>query len=124
MTKGATSIFVFSICLFILGAVLLVIPNVLLSPFGFPETREVWIRVVGMLVFILAFYYNGAARNELTSFFRLTVYGRCAALVFFIAFVVLGFAPPTLILFGVIDAAGAVWTALCLRGGAFEMDAE
>ena len=65
-----------------------------------------------------------AARNELTSFFRLTVYGRCAALVFFIAFVVLGFAPPTLILFGVIDAAGAVWTALCLRGGAFEMDAE
>jgi hypothetical protein len=35
--------------------------------------------------------------------------------VFFIAFVALGFAPPALILFGVIDAAAALWTALALR---------
>jgi hypothetical protein len=39
-------------------------------------------------------------------------------LLFFIAFVVAGLAPPTLILFGVIDLAGAIWTALALRGEA------
>jgi hypothetical protein len=115
MSKSAVSMFVFSIYLFVLGVVLLVVPNVLLSLFGFTETSEVWIRVVGMLVFFLGFYYNRAARYELKSFFRWTVYGRCGVLVFFIVFVVLGFAPAVLILFGVIDAAGALWTALCLR---------
>jgi hypothetical protein len=35
--------------------------------------------------------------------------------VFFAAFIVLGWAPPILILFGVIDAAAALWTAACLR---------
>jgi len=39
-------------------------------------------------------------------------------LLFFIAFVVAGLAPPVLILFGVIDLAGAAWTALALRGEA------
>ncbi len=115
MSKSATSVFVFSIYLYVLGAALVVIPNVLLSLVRLPETDEVWIRVVGMLVLILAFYYGQAARRGLTGFFRWTVYARCAVPVFFIAFVVLGFATPVLILFGVVDAAGALWTALALR---------
>jgi hypothetical protein len=115
MSKSAMSVFVFSIYLFVLGTVLIVIPNVLLSLFGLPETSEVWIRVVGMLVLILAFYYSQAARGGLTGFFRWTVYARSAVPVFFIAFVVLGLAPAMLILFGVVDAAGALWTAFALR---------
>lgn len=120
MSKSATSMFVFSIYLFVLGTVLVVVPNTLLSLFGFAETGEVWIRVVGMLVFFLGFYYNMAARHDLRSFFLWTVYGRCGALVFFIAFVVLGLAPAMLILFGAIDTSAALWTAFALRadGGA------
>jgi uncharacterized protein YacL len=116
MSKSARSVLVFSVYLFVLGVGLVVIPNVLLSPFGFVETEEVWVRVVGMLVLILSFYYSRAARRGLTEFFRWTVYARSAVLVFFIAFVVLGLAPATLILFGVVDAAGALWTALVLPG--------
>jgi hypothetical protein len=116
MSKGARSVFVFSIYLLVLGALLVVIPNVLLSPFGFLETEEVWIRVVGMLVLILAYYYSRAARRGLTEFFRWTVHARGAVLVFFAAFVALGLAPAALILFGVVDAAGALWTAVALRG--------
>ena len=115
MSKSAKSVFIFGIYLFVLGTVLLVIPNVLLSLFGFQETSEVWIRVVGMLIFILAFYYTTAARKELTNFFRITVYGRGSVIVFFIIFVVLKLAEPMLILFGVVDLLGAVWTALTLR---------
>ena len=115
MSKSATSVFVFALYLFVIGLTLLVVPNLLLGLFGIPETGEVWIRVVGTVVTILGYYYLQAARNELTAFFRATVYGRTAVLVFFIAFVVLKLAPPALILFGAIDAAGAMWTALCLR---------
>lgn len=115
MSKAAMSVFVFSIYLFFLGLILVAFPNVLLSLFGIPETNEVWIRVVGMLVLILGYYYSTAAHNELTSFLRATVIGRFSVLVFFIAFVLLDFAPPVLVLFGVIDAIAATWTGVALR---------
>ena len=115
MSKSAISVLVFAIYLFLLGLTLMVVPNRLLSVFGIPVTSEVWIRVVGMLVTILGTYYYQAARHGLRPFLEATVYGRCSVLVFFIVFVLLKFAPPVLILFGVIDAAGAIWTADCLR---------
>ncbi len=116
MSKSATSVFVFAIYLYALGLVLVVVPNLLLGLFGIPKTDEVWIRVVGMLVLILGYYYSQAARMGLSDFFRLTVVGRTAVPLFFIAFVLAGFAPPVLILFGVIDFAAAMWTALALKG--------
>lgn len=115
MSKAAKSVFLFAIYPFVLGAVLLLAPNFLLSAFDLPETREVWIRVVGMLATVLGYYYQHAARNELTSFLRASSYARCSVPIFFLAFIAFGLAPPILLLFGGIDAAGGVWTALCLR---------
>jgi len=115
MSKGAKSLFVFGIYMVVLGITLLVVPNVLLTLFGLPATTEVWIRVVGMLVCLLAVYYIQAARNELTAFFRWTVYTRGSVIVFFIVFVVLGLVKPALILFGGVDLLGAIWTGLALR---------
>jgi hypothetical protein len=118
MSKSAVSVFAFSIYMFLLGLTLIVIPNVLLRLFSVPETSEVWIRVVGMLVLILGFYYSHAARNDLRAFFGWTVVARTSVLLFFIAFVVAGFAPPVLIVFGVIDFAAAMWTLLALKSEA------
>ena len=115
MSKGARSVFVFSLYMFVLGIILIVIPNFLLALFSLPKTNEVWIRVVGMLVLILGFYYFQASRSEIRIFFQWTVYVRIAVLIFFIAFVLLDFAPPILILFGFVDAAAALWTQLSLR---------
>jgi hypothetical protein len=115
MSKSARSIFVFSLYMFVLGIILIVIPNVLLNLFTLPETNEVWVRVVGMLVFILGFYYFQASKNEIKKFFQWTVYVRAAVPIFFIVFVVLDFAPPILIMFGFIDAIAALWTHLSLR---------
>lgn len=115
MTRSARSVFVFALYLLVLGTTLLLVPNLLLALFGIVETSEVWIHVVGMLVVILGFYYLEAARHDLIPFFYATVYARCAVLVSFVAFVVIGLAPPILILFGTIDAAGALWTQTSLR---------
>jgi len=115
MNKSTLSIFAFGLYLIALGIILVVIPNSLLEIFQVPSTNEVWIRVVGMLVFLLGIYYILAARKEMTDFFLWTVYLRPLVILFFIAFVLLDFVSPMLILFGVVDLLGAIWTGLALR---------
>ena len=115
MSNSARSVFVFGLYLVVLGIILLVVPNFLLGMFFLPSTTEVWIRVTGMLVLFLGFYYTQAARKEMTDFFQWTVYVRPTVILFFTAFVLLGFASPPLILFGVVDLLGAVWTGWTLR---------
>ena len=115
MSKAALSIFLFGLYLAGLGIVLLVVPELLLNLFGLPSTNEVWIRVVGMLVLVLAVYYTQTAMMELTSFFQLTVYVRPFVIVFFALFVLMGLVKPVLILFGMVDFMGALWTWWALR---------
>lgn len=115
MSRSAVSVFAFGIYLILLGPVLLTIPNPFLAIFGMPAVDDVWIRVVGMLVLLIGIYYLQAARHELRPLFAVSVVARSAVLAFFVAFVVLKLAPPVLILFGVIDAAGAGWTAIALK---------
>lgn len=115
MSKSALSVLVFSLYMFSLGTILLLYPNILLKIFSIPETNEVWIRVVGMLVCVLGYYYLQASRNEIKAFFKWSVLGRTSVLFFFIAFVLFNLAPPILILFGVFDAVAAFWTHSCLK---------
>ena len=115
MSNSARSVFVFGLYLVVLGVVLLVAPNFLLGMFFLPSTTEVWVRVVGMLALLLGFYYTQTARKEMTDFFQLTVYARSTVILFFAAFVLFGFASPPLILFGVADLLGAIWTGMTLR---------
>jgi len=118
MSKAATSVFWFGVYLVALGATLVVVPNVPLSLFGMPPPDEPWIRVAGMLVLLLAYYYIQCARAGLRRFFELTIPARGAVIVFFAAFVALGFAKPTLLLFGLVDIVGAIWTVIALRAEA------
>jgi hypothetical protein len=118
MSKAGNSVLVFGVYLVFLGAVLVAVPNLLLGVFGLPATGEVWVRVVGMLVLCLAFYYIQAARRELRDFFGWTVYVRCFVFVSLAAFAVLGLARSPLALFGVVDLLGAIWTAMALRQSA------
>ena len=115
MSKSAFSLRVFSIYLFALGSTLVTVPNLLLSFFGIPETHEVWIRVVGVPVLVIGYIIFMASRIELFAVFRWSVPARLSVLAFFVAFVAMGLAPPILMLFGAADAAGAIWTAVCLR---------
>jgi hypothetical protein len=97
--------------------ILLLVPNLILQIFGVPPTNEVWIRINGMFVLCLSFYYVQTARNELTMFIRWTVWTRIAVIFYFAAFVLLVSAPKALLLFGLIDLFSATWTWLALRRG-------
>ena len=111
----ATSMLIWAVYLLGLGVILVAVPNALLLLFGFDPTEEVWIRVVGVLVLILAYYSLRAAQTDNRTYMEWTVTARAVVPVFFIGFVVLGMAEPMLIAFGFIDLAGAVPTRRALR---------
>jgi hypothetical protein len=115
MTTPAFTVRAFALYLLGLGAWLLVAPNVLLQIFGVPPTDEVWIRVAGMLVVFLGVYYLRAAAAGLQKFFAWTVPVRLSVPAFFGVFVLLGWAPAVLLLFALVDVAGALWTWRALR---------
>ena len=115
MSQAAKSLFVFGIYLCGLGLILLLAPNLILQVFGAPPTNEVWIRVNGMCVLCLSFYYVQTARNELTIFIRWTIWTRVAVIFYFAAFVLLVSAPKALLLFCLIDLVAGIWTWLALK---------
>jgi hypothetical protein len=118
MTSAARSIYVFGIYLIATGGFLMGAPNTFLSIFGIQPTTEPWIRIVGMLVIVIGILDLACARNEQTAFFRATVYTRTFAFITFVIFAVLGIAPSILILFGIIDELGALWTFTALKKSA------
>ena len=115
MSRAAKSLFIFGIYLCGLGLILLLVPNLILQIFGVPPTNEVWIRINGMFVLCLSFYYVQTARHELTIFIRWTVGTRIAVIFCFAAFVLLLSAPKALLLFGLIDLLSAIWTLFALK---------
>lgn len=73
-----------------------------------------WVRVLGVVLLILGFYYFMSGRGEQIEFFKATVWGRWFS---FPLFLVLGLAGllPLLMAFGtLLDVAGATWTYLAL----------
>lgn len=115
MSRAAKSVFVFGIYITVVGSVLIVAPNALLSISGLDPASDVWVRVTGMLTAILGFYYIQSARQEAAYFFRLSIYGRIVPSFVFGIFVLLGLAKWPLVLFSTIDISCAAWTAMASR---------
>lgn len=122
MSKSAFSAKVFSIYLAIVGTMLIIVPNFLLSIFLMPATSEVWIRVLGLTVVMLGVYAAVAARHESVPFLEASVYTRLVVFIAFISFAVLGLASPMIVLFGVADLAGGMWTYFALRADRMRQD--
>ncbi len=115
MKSSALTVKAFGVYLLLVGVVLVLAPNLLLSLFGFAEAKEVWVRVLGVVVTVLGYYYWYSGVTNARAFIVASVHGRVFVFLAFLALVVLGYAAPPLILFGVVDLAGAAWTFLALR---------
>ena len=110
MKKSSTSILVFGVYLIGMGAGLIFMPDFVLGTLGFPPATDVWVRVVGALALLLAFYYISAARTGTTAFAQWTVPGRVGVFLAFVGFVVAGLVGPMMIALGLVDLLGAIWT--------------
>src|SRR5262245_36656284 len=91
--SSATTVAVFGVYLMALSLGFLAAPQWVLAPAGIPVPQDVWIRVAGMLVGFIGFYYFRAARADLRVFFSWTVPVRLSVPVFFAVFVLLKLAP-------------------------------
>jgi len=115
MSKAAVSVFAVGLFLIMTGIGFFIVPNLVLSLFCIPPTDEVWIRIVGMMVLFIGYYYTVAARKELKDFFNATIHVRLVCFLCFLVLVLTKIAYPILIIFGIIDLIGAIWTTWALR---------
>jgi len=120
MSKATFSARVFAVYVFAVSSVLVVAPNVLLSLFGIASTSEVWIRVAGVLAFNIGIYAWIGARHR--PFLEASVYTRALVCAAFVVFALLGLASPMIVLFGLIDLAGGLWTWAALKADARALD--
>ena len=76
MSTAAKTIVGFGIYMALTGLALAVSPNTLFGLLGLPPTHEPWVRILGVFMMIVSYYYYRAAQSEATGFFRATVHGR------------------------------------------------
>jgi hypothetical protein len=115
MTPSAQSIFLFGIYVALLGVLLIFLPNVLLGMVKVPATNEVWIRLAGMLLLIMGFFYVQAGRSGLVPFFKWTLVTRGVAFFFVLGFWLCDFVSWIILVFWLGDLAGMIWTGTALR---------
>ena len=92
------------------GIALIFAPNILLGIFGLPPANEIWIRIMGLLVLTLAFYYYYMANFGNDKVVWATVIGRvffCSGLILFVIF---GLAELPSIGFAILELGLAFWT--------------
>ena len=118
MSGPAKSIYYFGMYLVVIGLVILLFPKLPLTILKLDTGSEqslAWIRILGMLVLIYAYYYIRLSRAEVTLFFRLTVHTRALVPVVFAILILMGVLKPILILFALGDFLCALWTFLRLQ---------
>jgi len=121
VSTPAKTIYYFALYLVGAGLALLLFPRFPLAILSLEIEGLAWIRILGMLVLVFAYYYLNLARNEVTDFFRWTVHTRSLVPLVFAAFILLAGMSPVLMLFALGDLAGALWTAWALHGAGIQI---
>ena len=117
MSRAAFSLFVFGIYMICIGIFFLFFPNIIFMILAYPTDPDIASRVLGMVIIIIAYYYVRSALDEegMREFYKWTVHTRASVIIFLIFFVVFRLVSPLIIIFSVIDLAGAIWTFWALR---------
>jgi hypothetical protein len=115
MRQSSLSMLVFAVYMSILCVCFLLFPAPFVTFFGFAAPDPLWIRILGVVLGILAFYYVMAIREQAFRFYQWTFRARLVLFPAFLVFVLLDIAPPILIAFGAFETGCAVWTGLSLR---------
>ncbi len=117
MTSAGRSVFVFGIYVLAMGLAVTFAPAAILALLRFPPAADEWIRMVGLLALVIGVYDMVSGRSNAMANIRASVPIRVGFAIGCCLLVVLRMMPISLLPIAVIDAAGAVWTAVALRSG-------
>jgi hypothetical protein len=106
---------VFAIYMVILSVTLTFFPYTFTALFRMPTPDGLWIRLLGVILGILAFYYLMAVREGNETFYRWSSLGRLVIFPAVAVLVALAIAPPVLLLLATWDTGCGIWTGLALR---------
>ncbi len=117
MSKTAKSILFFSFYMIAVALILIFLPGLILRILNIPDSGSILVRFMGMTVLFIGYLYlrAGLSEKKLRGFYTLTLHTRFSALIILVLFTIILKANPIIILFGVIDSAGAVWTIVSMR---------
>tara|TARA_B100000767_G_scaffold190332_1_gene177632 strand:+ start:196 stop:570 length:375 start_codon:yes stop_codon:yes gene_type:complete len=117
MRSTTTSLKVFGMYMILIpGIGLMIVPNFILDLFKLSYGEELWIpRMIGLLAFIIGVFDIYIAKYEINKLYKLTIILRYFAAIFMIALWLLEEVEIMILLFAVIDAAGAYWTMATLK---------
>ena len=118
--KHPYSIWIWGLTTMAAGAACLVWPHLLTALLALadpvPDSTLLLARLAGLFAFGYGFGYVAAAAARSSAVMRATVLLRAGVLPLVGMLVVIGWLPAPLIALGLLDAAGALWTHLELRG--------
>ncbi len=116
MSRAGRSFFWFGFWVLACGLSLAIAPGLLLKMAAISVSNDIMLRVFGTVLVYMAVYYFVAGRSGgYTALYRASVYTRLSAPIFVGVFVIVLKASPLVLCFTVVDALGALWTALALR---------
>ncbi len=110
MSRAGMSIFIYAIYLAVGGALMILIPNVVLTLIGHPTTNEPWVRLFGALAMLLGIKGLHYSRLKIESMFQLDVYTRTLFASVLLVLVLIGIARPILLILSIIDYGASLWT--------------
>jgi uncharacterized protein YjeT (DUF2065 family) len=116
MTRAGRSFFYFGFWVLVCGLSLMLAPGLALRVAGITSSSDIMLRVFGTVLVYMAIFYMVAGRaSSIPVLYTASVFTRFSAPLLVGVFVLATNANPLIILMTVLDAAGALWTALALR---------
>lgn len=115
MTPEKTVLY-WSYYVFAIGVLLSLAPGFTFDLVGMDLEGEIWVRVIGVLVLLLATYYYAAAISNARTVVVASLLGRIFAALALVVLWLTG-GPWQLSLFALVDVSGAVWTWSALQSG-------
>ena len=72
MNQSTISMIVFGAYVSIFGLLFMIMPNPLITLFGFEPVTDIWIRITGLILIIIGYYFFMAVRERAYNFYRWT----------------------------------------------------
>jgi hypothetical protein len=115
MTTPAKTIHYFAFYMIFEVVMLLWSPPALLRMAGVDPSDAVWLRVIAGIVAGLTIYYFKVSRAQIAAMYPVTVYERSTVFVATAALFMLDHLPFVVLLVGVVDLLGALWTLWAIK---------